>query len=340
MKKYLILAAIAGAALVSCTKTQQISSIEISDNPIAFQAYNALKTKAMIEGSQYTPDCPTFMAKAYYLGEGKTWNADSLSATMYMPEEKVSWQDSVWITSTLYYWPKDNGSLTFMAYTPASISDYVTFNVEAKDGVEISKTYNIEEHQDVDFMVADIVRDATASNTNSVYTYTGGSYGKAVQALFRHKLSQISGITVKTEEDYESLTINVGEIVIIGHYTEGTYEDGVWVPSGERADSTYLHNGDLIIGSSESDAMDSDYYLMIPQDADEVVIVITYEVTSGDTTYEVTVEVPIKTYQEAFEEGTKYSYDFIIGKDENGGFTAIKWAPEIVEWAEDDNLNN
>jgi len=160
----------------------------------------------------------------------------------------------------------------------------------------------------------------------------------AVQALFRHKLSQISGITIKTEEEYESLTIDLTDITIIGHYTEGTYEDGEWVPAGERSDSTNLFHGNKEITSGGTDAMDDDYYLLIPQDPEGVYIEITYTVTSGDTTYEVTTTISLEDYQDAIKEGTKYSYDLIIGQDEKGGFKKIIWAPEIAEWAEEDVL--
>ena len=149
----------------------------------------------MIDGATYKSTDPTFGTLAYYLPKGKTWLANMADAELYIPISEVSYLSSVstWSTATPYYWPK-TGSLTFFSYSPYKYKEAgstETLAVEAltgNDGFQLE--YDVDAHQDTDFMVADIAKDKTANETNGGY--------KGVPTVFRHKLTQIVGINFLT----------------------------------------------------------------------------------------------------------------------------------------------
>lgn len=203
MKKVLTAAilAVTTCAFIGCTKNEVRS---ISDNPqaVRFLPLNGKhSTKVMVNGTTYPADLP-FGTLAYYLPSGKNWNADKADATLYIPISKVenkthAASGSVWeVDGKEYYWPK-SGGLTFFAYSPFSYQEAGggDLNIESlsgNDGIQIVD-YDVDAHQDTDFMVADIAKNKIANETNP-----GSSLYTGVPVVFRHKLSQIVGINFQT----------------------------------------------------------------------------------------------------------------------------------------------
>lgn len=202
MKKVLTAAilAVTTCAFIGCTKNEVRS---ISDNPqaVRFLPLNGKhSTKVMVDDTTYPKDLP-FGTLAYYLPSG-TWNANMANATLYIPISKVenktnATSGSAWeVEGKTYYWPK-SGSLTFFAYSPFSYQEASggTLNIESlsgNDGIQI-ENYDVDAHQDTDFMVADIAKDKTANVAKP-----GSSLYTGVPIVFRHKLSQIVGINFQT----------------------------------------------------------------------------------------------------------------------------------------------
>lgn len=203
MKKVLTAAilAVTTCAFIGCTKNDVRS---ISDNPqaVRFLPLNGKhSTKVMVDGITY-PDNLPFGTLAYYLPSGKNWNANKADATLYIPISKVvnksgAASGRVWeVEGKTYYWPK-SGSLTFFAYSPFSYQEAGggDLNIESlsgNDGIQIVD-YDVDAHQDTDFMVADIAKGKTANEANP-----GSSLYTGVPVVFRHKLSQIVGINFQT----------------------------------------------------------------------------------------------------------------------------------------------
>ncbi len=205
MKKVLTAAilAVTTCAFIGCTKNEVRS---ISDNPqaVRFLPLNGKhSTKAMVNGTTYPADLP-FGTLAYYLPSKKNWKNNRAEATLYIPISKVvnpnpstTTSGSVWeVEGKTYYWPK-SGSLTFFAYSPFSYQEAGggDLNIESlsgNDGIQIVD-YDVDAHQDTDFMVADIAMDKTANEANP-----GSSLYTGVPVVFRHKLSQIVGINFQT----------------------------------------------------------------------------------------------------------------------------------------------
>lgn len=255
MKKVLTAAilAVTTCAFIGCTKNEVRS---ISDNPqaVRFLPLNGKhSTKAMVPGTTYPADLP-FGTLAYYLPRGKNWNNDIANATLYIPISKVvnkssATGGSAWeVEGKEYYWPK-SGSLTFFAYSPFSYAEAVgelplaVERLSGNDGIQIVD-YDVDAHQDTDFMVADIAKDKKANEDQP-----GSSLYNGVPIVFRHKLSQIVGINFQTvitnttgtgpalvEHDYANShsesagTLEAGDVVfklkkveVRKLYTKGSY---------------------------------------------------------------------------------------------------------------------
>ena len=218
--------AVTTCAFIGCTKNEVRS---ISDNPqaVRFLPLNGKhSTKVMVDGTTYPANLP-FGTLAYYLPSGN-WNDNMADATLYIPISKVvnksnATSGSAWeVEEKTYYWPK-SGKLTFFAYSPFSYQEpnggnLVVTPLSGNDGIQIVD-YDVDAHQDTDFMVADIAKDKTANESNGGYT--------SVPIVFRHKLSQIVGINFQTvitntegnlvEHDYSNGhsagTLEAGDIV-------------------------------------------------------------------------------------------------------------------------------
>lgn len=203
MKKVLTAAilAVTTCAFIGCTKNEVRS---ISDNPqaVRFLPLNGKhSTKVMVNDPTYPADLP-FGTLAYYLPSEKNWDANMADATLYIPISKVenkthAASGSVWeVDGKEYYWPK-SGRLTFFAYSPFSYQEAGGVNLDIEslsnnDGIQI-ENYDVDAHQDTDFMVADIAKNKTANEANP-----GSSLYTGVPIVFRHKLSQIVGINFQT----------------------------------------------------------------------------------------------------------------------------------------------
>ncbi|HBN02401.1 MAG TPA: hypothetical protein DD383_07355, partial [Rikenellaceae bacterium] len=91
-----------------------------------------------------------------------------------------------------YYWPKA-GKLTFFTYSPYNYQEtaggQIPVSIVANSGLTVAN-YNVDAHQDTDFMVADAAVDK--NNNESITDYDG------VPVAFKHKLSQIVGINIQT----------------------------------------------------------------------------------------------------------------------------------------------
>ncbi len=246
---------------------------------IGFQAVVAKPGSRVIEGNKY-PETETFKSVAYY----DNGNHIRANAPAWVPVSTIQhfnepapahWgvvgSDGVEVA---HYWPLV-GSLTFMAYSPASLTD-VTMN---QDG--ITKEWNITgTEKDVDFMVADPKTEQTANGINGSYT--------GVPMVFRHMLTQVSFYAVKeTDETAEielaSLTLHsvCQRASFKAGFTEGstTWEDKfiyTWtkVPNETPADIEIYNDTEgkvLEVPATTEQATDETHliggpYLYIPQD--------------------------------------------------------------------------
>lgn len=338
MKKVLMAAAILAVttcAFIGCTKNEVRS---ISDNPqaVRFLPLNGKhSTKAMVDGTTYPADLP-FGTLAYYLPSGN-WDANMADATLYIPISKVVNQSratsgSAWeVEGKTYYWPK-SGKLTFFAYSPfsyqeASGGNLVVTPLSGNDGIQIVD-YDVDAHQDTDFMVADIAKDKTANVAKP-----GSSLYTGVPIVFRHKLSQIVGINFQTvitntegnlvEHDYSNGRstngpLQAGDIVfklknveVRNLYTKGTYgytdtkADPVtehWAHQANKKNYTWFDKAPEAFAGNKTfnltyktqDDTRNDYLLVLPQPCNS-----TLTTTPAATDPLIHIEYQVLTYSDA-----------------------------------------
>lgn len=151
MKAKVILATILILA-ASCVKNE-VREVSIhGDGQILYNPapLRSMTTKADVQTTKF-PTSSTFGSCAWYLPGDNKWDdhhaaavTDQVVPTLYIPESKISCQDSqwkAWDSKKTYYWPM-NGSLTFISWAPYDLGkdagNETTFRVTRENGFEIT----------------------------------------------------------------------------------------------------------------------------------------------------------------------------------------------------------
>lgn len=230
MKKSILLAVAAIAALAGCSKVE-VKSVDEAPARISWNAVvGKHSTKAPVEGTTFSTGL-SFKTFAFYNANGTAWPT---GASLYIDNQEVNYYAAAvapfvansWHTLTANYWPKQ-GSLTFFSYSFANNPVSFTGNLTctAADGLKLVG-YDVNEtgNKNSDFMVADI-KDGQRQNTTSA-----AGAEKGVPTIFRHALTQIVGFYVETKDNYKgaalaagSKVIEVNSIKIVNAYSKGDY---------------------------------------------------------------------------------------------------------------------
>lgn len=333
MKKFFLLAAMAGVALTGCVKTESEVAVKSDSNRIVFDSpVVSSVTRALITDAVY-PTTESFSVFAQHENEGQS--------TLYMSDVKASYDGGTnsWIPEGNYYWPKQ-GTLSFAAYSPAEAKGDVFTSVtwDAASGFVISG-FNAETNNDAtklyDLMYSDYAEDKTKgdqSDNNPVY------YG--VQLKFNHALSALI-FKAQTQEDYANATIKITKIEVLnpvanGNLTtvNGNPSTASWTPGTEAVSMSVTGIADAALTSTSTPQGNA--MLMIPQTFDgDVKVKITYtmQMNSGEPvtqTYEKVLntltENGTATAHADWKMATRYTYNIIIGLDE------IYFAPTVTDW--------
>ncbi len=249
---------------LSCTKVEQSESVQ---SQICYNVVQCTQTKA---AGLYPTNVP-FVSSAFYLENGKTWAANRSEAKPYIENAiisydltRISWHDA----AHSYYWPRA-GKLTFFSYSPQAIQ--ASTQIDRNSGITITD-WDVNNHQDVDIMIADVQTEQTANQTGG--TYTG------VPTIFRHALSKISGFTFNLHKNYapgynntsgkyskDDVVFILKSIVIRNMPQKGTYSNtmpsesniGVWT---KAADGVYNYTW----YSDDGDGINIPYSTSTPTD--------------------------------------------------------------------------
>ena len=231
MKKSILLAAAAIAALAGCSKVE-VKSVDEAPARISWNAVvGKHSTKAPVEGNTFD-QAHSFKTFAFYNANGTAWPT---GASLYIDNQEVNYYaDAVapfvansWHSETVNYWPRQ-GSLTFFSYSFANKPFSFTGNLTctAEDGLKlVGYDVNATGNKNSDFMVADIKAGQRQNTTSEAGAENG------VPTIFRHALTQIVGFNVVTEDDYKGATplapgskvIEVSSIKIVNAYSKGDY---------------------------------------------------------------------------------------------------------------------
>ena len=367
MKRFFFIAAIAGAALVSCTKNEVAPSVN-EQQEISFAApVISPSTKVTEVADNYSTDL-TFSVWAHYYDQttdGAVYT-NFAGGEVYMDNVEVTYDSDIkgWKNaSTNYYWPK-NGSLTFIAYSPAGVNAGVDANGIKFDNYAVGAPAN-----QVDLLFSERAYDKTSVDraTAAAAPYAG------VQINFKHALSSIL-FRVKAHEEYPGTTLTVKKIEVLNAYSTGDFTQGLADQNGATTDAAawngheaetpyiayedetgivlshedvvYVHNSDVDAAANTTDL------ILLPQDlyhenneADdtddtEITIKVTYTLQNTDMTapIEQVAEVSLVTGNaggyftdgtdsiSAWEMGKKYTYTIEVGLNE------IYFDPRVEAW--------
>ena len=252
MKKFFFLTVVAGVALAGCVKNEP-APFE-SEQQITFAApVVGLNTKAVNEVWNNYPTAAAydFAVWGYYYAGG-TYNGFD-NGQLYMDNVTVSYDGDLsgWAPATPYYWPK-NGSLTFIAYSPATLNETGKVTVGAT-GIQING-YKVDATQQVDLLFSERTYNQQKSSMDETAgsDTTGGTPDveddayKGVHISFKHALSSIL-FSARTKETYTGTTITLKEISLLNIKSKGTFNQNLKDANGE----TTAANAELWSGQKE-----------------------------------------------------------------------------------------
>lgn len=328
MKKYFFILA-AAAALAACAKNEVTPVLSQENTEIAYNV--APKTKALDTTHQekFSTD-NVFASWAFYLPKDQTWAANSATSQPYIVNSKISHKNGTWKDQTKsYYWPKDGGSLTFLAYSLNKgdlnlAGEHSEFTCDKAAGVQ--GHIELMDNKNTDFLVAEIAADKTANE--NAYVFNG------VPTLFKHKLSRVA-CTVKKAANYADKKFELKEINFLNVATYGTYAQ---LPTDGFNAGTVKHdqiytNAVQEITTTAAAVGTEDVVIYMPQTfADATAkIQVKYTVTTtvGGSTPVVencVKEISIKDKFSEWAMGKKYIFNLTFALDE------ITWDPAVEKW--------
>ena len=282
--------------------------------------YQVVSTRASIAYDSSVP----FFSCAWYLPDGKNWADDKDEAVPYIPKEVISFNGSSYKASTTYYWPKA-GSLSFRAFSPASLGDRVSLT---KEGVRITGWKPQGTDKGIDIQVAQMASDKTANETS--YGLTG------VPVTFRHMLSRLK-ISANIQSDSDHDLYKITRIQLIGIYTVADFSDTYWTNKTEPLTLSYTpkYTGYLTVDKQDL----TDYELFIPQALTSVKLRIEYTKKKNDKKDDPQTPVEVNLVDKGASAlyGSK-SHEFIIsfGKADQ----PIDFTGSVVDWGDAGDISD
>lgn len=343
MKKLFFIAAIAGAALVSCTKNELAPIVDEQQEITFASPVVGVPTKADVNGAigtTYNEGQAFDVWSVYNTGSISTWGGQ-----VYFNDQAAVHNSSKggWALTNTYYWPA-NGFLSFVALSPsmATQTDYT-----ATDGFKITGwSQGANENSIIDLMYSEPTFNCVGSAYNpdndddATYAYDG------VDITFKHALSYLV-FKIKTAANYSATTqFRLTGIELSGVYTTGNFTQKAADPWAEStsATGTYVaYTGTLPFDAAEAaaPAATGKEIILLPQTlvAGKQKIKITYEIRTliGDDSsdeadwsawipgQEQSADILNSTVNE-WEMGNKYTYTISLGMDE------IVLDPAVTEW--------
>jgi len=255
MKKNVIIASMVALTLVGCAKNEVVrnGSGSQEDVRIFFNAVAGLTSKVIIEDANYPTDgSVTFGSVVYYVGEGK----EIADGTVWVPQQEIVYDDTydTFSTKAAYYYPKDNGSLTFFSFSPWIMNDAIVVDKTVKNGVTIPDVWDVDARQDCDFMVAESCSGVTSNPST-----------KGVNTVFSHKLAQIRAIKIWTADAYDGNTYTLNSLTLKNLKYAGTYSEDVWTPADGAVKDVVLTLDATEFDSENPAGVLDTHYLMMPQ---------------------------------------------------------------------------
>lgn len=311
MRKRVIILLMGAALGAACTK----STIDLNDRSIAFAPVASKTTKAIIEGASY-PTSESFKVNAYL---------DGTDAYFLNQTARYSPSYELWETDESQYWPLD-GSLSFYAYSPASVSG-VSLSADGFSATGYTIQTNTQMTTDLCYASATV---ADCSN-----------HPESVPLQFTHALAQVV-FRVKAAGYYSTaqnaVALSLTSLSLNGIYSVGDFAGGAW--ENLESEHTYtLSNSTTQLTYDQSNNPETTVvcsYLFLPQEFDSnAALTVGYSVTqtvsgTDDTLVNPPVSIPLSGSITRWEPGKKYIYTLNIGINNVITFTAsaVGWQDE------------
>lgn len=314
MLKRLIIPAVLVLTLGCCTKIVQQSG-PTDNTEISYQVISD-RTKAL----EAYPTTVPFVSSAWYLPQWKKWDANKADAQLYISSAVIGYDPAtnVFKATTPYYWPK-KGSLTFMAYSPESAKIQIT-----KDkGVEVTGWATNGSDKRIDLMVADIVKDKSASGT---------SYGMVgVPIVFRHILSKVA-VTAFIEEGESGKEIYLNRIIFRNVYGKADFNGSEWTNRGDVHDVDNTLTNPITLNVNKQNIIET--MLLIPQSLsavgtrENVKMEIYYTINNNGAIQNENVSISLNQHGAAWERGKYTEYQIIFGTSDH----PIDFGGSVSDW--------
>lgn len=338
MKKFFLLAAMAGVALTGCVKTESEVAVKSDSNRIVFDnPVVSSVTRALIDGTEYPTDVP-FSVYAQYKNANTGENLLYMEnvTTQYVTSTPGTNQES-WVPVGNYYWPKQ-GTLSFAAYSPTAASTVFNTVSWADDSGFTFDNFNAATNQanSYDLMYSDYVADQEQGDEADYTKYYG------IQLTFRHALSALV-FRAKAADEYDGAEIKVKTIEVLEAYNQGDLATNN--ANNTAGWSDFQNPATMAVANIAGAALDhtdfaqqGDVLLMVPQAFDHnggVQVKITYTIdTESNATMTQTHTVDLSKLTENgavtahadWKMGKRYIYDITIGLDR------IYFAPTVTDW--------
>lgn len=310
MKKIYVFAAVAIAALASCTKSEAVYNQ--GQQEIGFRQFTGAMTKANEALSGYASTMGVF---AYHNGIDGTTGTNV--TTLYIDngsfKEKTT-SSGIWGGATPYYWPLQ-GTLDFIVYAPHQASGVNYVLGDKKLTVDIDNSGE----QQIDYLYGKEWYDGL-SKTDS-----------PVSVVLKHALSKV---TINVGASEEGI-FTVSSVLLKDTYQAGSYE--VSYTSG---------TGDISFGTTESPKVGMEFVaspsspwkptttvtactaskLVVP--SNQTSIVITYKMKGSEAVLTATVD--LSSASATWDTGKHYTYNLILTADE------ILFVPSVEDWKDQD----
>lgn len=324
MLKRLIISAVLVLTLGCCTKIVQQSG-PMDNTEISYQVISG-RTKAPLE--KYPTTVP-FVSSAWYLPQGKKWDANKADAQQYISSAVISYDPAtkVFKAATPYYWPK-KGSLTFMAYSldktqsPAYSPEPGKIKI-TKDGVVVKDWATNGSDKRIDLMVADIVKDKSTNGT---------SYGMVgVPIVFKHILSKVA-VTAFIEKEESGKEIFLNRIIFRNVYGKADFNGAEWTNRGDVHDVDNTLTPAIKLGINKTNIIET--MLLIPQSLsavgtrENVEMEIYYTINDNGTSKNEHVIISLNQHGAAWERGKYTEYQIIFGTSDH----PIDFGGSVSDW--------
>ena len=349
--------AICAAAMVGCTNNDETpEQQELNFSPLSYKS-----TRAIISGTTYGTDDPTFGVFAYHsAATTNDWNTNGASAPLYIDNATISYNSDgkIWKSATTAYWPL-SGSLTFIAYSPKTVNATcaTATKVLTVTDFEVAKTDYIAtgNHANTQADLLYSLPSAATGLTANTTTYTGVTGGaQGVGIVFRHALSQVL-VNVKVAGTYANTEFKVISIKLTGMGDKATFtltptfgetEAAYAEAAAWGATSTSIEQVVFPIGTSTdpsevlntTGAQIGTNILVMPQtlvastiENPRQQLEIEYQMTKTDVDPVVTTSTTktVDLYTSTF---TKFEINKKVTLNVSLSATEIQYAPSVTEW--------